>query len=235
MARRSSCRDRRETWSKIATTGRRSKGRVRYGETVLSMISGMPNERPNRRHLRDREGDQLRVGDRLGVIGPGAGVDRLAEVLWVAGSTKRTSMPWSSTCSRTGSRSRHRGRSRRRFCLPPARCSGSKRPRPPARSTTPAPRRRLRAPRRAAPGVVRRIHEARIDVPELLQPEQVRGVLGALELIGGRLEDRHGDRARRGIGAPTGVKRPEFQPYGDIVPSPVLSVASNSSSKPQCS
>jgi hypothetical protein len=52
------------------------------------------------------------------------------------------------------------------------------------------------------------IHDARVDVAEFLQREQVRRVLGILELIRGRLIDRHGARIRRGIGQLPGVQLP---------------------------
>ena len=41
---------------------------------------------------------------------------------------------------------------------------------------------------------LRRIHDAGIDVAELLEREQVGGVLSRIELVGGRLIDRHRDR-----------------------------------------
>ena len=56
-----------------------------------------------------------------------------------------------------------------------------------------------------------RVHDPGVDVAELLEREQVGGVLGALELIGGGLVDRHRDGAGRRIGAPTGVKRESFR------------------------
>ena len=59
-----------------------------------------------------------------------------------------------------------------------------------------------------------RIHDAGIDVAELLERKQVGGVLGALELIGSGLIDRHRDGARRGISAPAGVKREGFRLLG---------------------
>ena len=50
----------------------------------------------DRGDLGDRERDQLRVGQRLGVIGAGAVVGGARELLADrSGSTKRTSMPWS--------------------------------------------------------------------------------------------------------------------------------------------
>ena len=55
-----------------------------------------------------------------------------------------------------------------------------------------------------------RVHDAGVDVAELLEREQIGGVLGALELIGGGLVDRHRDSARRRIGAPASVKRQSF-------------------------
>ena len=48
--------------------------------------------------------------------------------------------------------------------------------------------------------VVRRVHDAGVDVAELLQPEEIGGVVGVLEDVGRGLVDRHGARACRGIG-----------------------------------
>jgi hypothetical protein len=48
---------------------------------------------------------------------------------------------------------------------------------------------------------VRRVHDAGVDIAEFLQPEQVGGVLGAAELIGRRLVDRHCHRPRRRVGS----------------------------------
>ena len=52
-----------------------------------------------------------------------------------------------------------------------------------------------------------RIHQARVDVPEFLQREQIGGVLGALEDVRRRLVDRHGARAGGRIGNLAGVQR----------------------------
>jgi hypothetical protein len=41
-----------------------------------------------------------------------------------------------------------------------------------------------------------RIHDSRVDVPELREREQIRGVLRVAELVAGGLIDRHGDGAR---------------------------------------
>ncbi len=48
--------------------------------------------------------------------------------------------------------------------------------------------------------VVGRVHDARVDVAEGAQAEQVGGVVGVLEVVGGRLVDRHGASAGGGIG-----------------------------------
>src|SRR5690606_11399522 len=48
------------------------------------------------------------------------------------------------------------------------------------------------------------------DVAELLQCEEVRGVLRIAELVGGGLVDRNRDRTRRGICPPAGMERERF-------------------------
>ena len=48
---------------------------------------------------------------------------------------------------------------------------------------------------------VGRVHDARVDVAELLQREQVRGMLGVAELVGRGLIDRHRHRVGGGVGA----------------------------------
>ena len=53
----------------------------------------------------------------------------------------------------------------------------------------------------------RRVAEARVDVPVLLQREQVGGVLDVLEHERGRLVDRHRPRAGGRVGPPAGVDR----------------------------
>mgnify|MGYP006974890133 CR=1 FL=1 len=53
-----------------------------------------------------------------------------------------------------------------------------------------------------------RVHDPRVDVAELLQAEEVGGVLGAVELVARRLIDRHGARIRRGIGLLPGMQLP---------------------------
>ena len=60
----------------------------------------------------------------------------------------------------------------------------------------------------------RRVHQPRVDVPELLEREQVRRVLAALELIGGGLMDRHRARARGRVGHLAAV---EGDGFGAIV------------------
>ncbi len=53
--------------------------------------------------------------------------------------------------------------------------------------------------------VRRRVHDARVDVPELLQGEQPRAVLGGVERVRGRLVDRDRARVRAGGGLLAGV------------------------------
>ena len=59
------------------------------------MISGMPKARPMAATSAIGNDDQLRVGQRFGVIGAGAVVGGAAKASGSAGSTKRASMPWS--------------------------------------------------------------------------------------------------------------------------------------------
>ena len=59
--------------------------------------------------------------------------------------------------------------------------------------------------------VVGRVHDARIDVAELLQREQIARVLGVAELVGRRLIDRHRDRAGGRVGTPAGVQKHGFK------------------------
>ena len=46
---------------------------------------------------------------------------------------------------------------------------------------------------------IRRVHDARVDIAEFGQPEQIRGVLAVAELVARRLVDRHRDGGRRRI------------------------------------
>jgi len=55
-----------------------------------------------------------------------------------------------------------------------------------------------------------RVHDARIDVAEFLECEQVRGMFGIAELIRRGLIDRHRNGAGRRIGAPPGVQCKRF-------------------------
>ncbi len=60
-----------------------SNGRDRIGAAVLSTISGMPNSRPMRGDLGDREDRELGIGQGLGVIGAGALIGGAAEIFRV--------------------------------------------------------------------------------------------------------------------------------------------------------
>ena len=167
----------------------------------------------DRRDLRDRKDDQLRIGQRLGVIGAGARVGRLAEILRIRRIDEAHLDPHGpSSYWRTDSRCRRRDRSRRRYCRRRGRDSAPPAPRPPGRSRAPAPPRRLRARRsRFSSTSLVGFMMRRVDVAELLEREQIGRVLGALELIGGRLIDRHRDRAGRRIGAPARMQRQSFR------------------------
>jgi len=52
----------------------------------------------------------------------------------------------------------------------------------------------------------RRVHDARVDVAQFLQGEEVGGVFGVAELVARRLVDRHGAAARCRVGRLAGVK-----------------------------
>ena len=51
-----------------------------------------------------------------------------------------------------------------------------------------------------------RVHDPRVDVARHLEREEIRGVLGVVELVRRRLVDRHGPRVRRRVGRLAGVK-----------------------------
>ena len=56
-----------------------------------------------------------------------------------------------------------------------------------------------------------RVHDPGVDIAELFQGEEVDGVFGAVELIGGGLVDRHGDRAGGRVGAVAGMQGDGFR------------------------
>ena len=99
-----------------------------------------------------------------------------------------------------------------------------------ARSSPPARRRRPgppTPPSSSASALLQHVgggvHETGVDVAEFLQPEEVRGVLGAFEDIGGGLVDRHGagQGGRVGLLAGMECERIESQVFSDIVLSPL--------------
>ena len=174
-----------------------------------------PERAPDRRDLRDREGDQLRVGQSLGVIGAGARVGGFAEVLRIDRIDEAHLDPL--VLHRVGEQVPGApievGRGDHVVAHPREVLDRKSRSRLAARERQPrdAPFERGDALLEHVGG---RIHDPGIDVAELLEREQVGGVLGALELIGGGLVDRHRDGAGGRIGAPTGVKREGFRLLG---------------------
>ena len=161
---------------------------------------------PQRRHLRDREHFQRRVRQRLRVPRPCPLIGRLHErrrvrrvnephfdplVLQRIG--KQVPRPAIQVGGRHDVVPRprqvlHRQRTRR---LPRRH---RQRPHPPFHRRHPLLQR-----------VRRRVHDAGIDVPQLLQREQVRRMVRAVELKRRRLINRHGDRAGALIPPPTGM------------------------------
>ena len=142
----------------------------------------------------DGKHGELRVGQRLAVVAARPRVGRAAEILGV-GRVDEAALDahGRSSCWRTDSRCRHRCRSSRRNCRRHGRCSG------PRTATPPVPSQRQRGDAAFERGDallehgLRRIHDPRVDVAELLKREQVARMLGRLELIGRRLVDRHRD------------------------------------------
>ena len=59
--------------------------------------------------------------------------------------------------------------------------------------------------------VVGRAHNTGVDVPQLLEAEEVRGVLGAVKLVAGRLVDRHRDSVGCGIASVAGMQHDGFR------------------------
>ena len=127
--RRSRCRGRRD----ISSSNKRRSPRhdrtaaQRIGAAVLSMISGMPSSRPIAATSAIGNTVELRIGQRLGVIGAGAIVGGAAEILRIGRIDEaHLDAPGPSACWRTGSRCRRRDRWRRRHCRRRARGSGSR-------------------------------------------------------------------------------------------------------------
>jgi hypothetical protein len=58
------------------------------------------------------------------------------------------------------------------------------------------------------------LHDARVNLAHFLQREEIGGMFRVMELIAGRLVDRHGDRAIGRIGAPTRMQRQCFRMFG---------------------
>ena len=162
---------------------------------------------PDRGHLADREHGELRVGQRLGIVGAGAvvgrppeglGVGRIGEAHGDAHGRQRVGEQVPGAAIEVGGADhvvagpaqvlqRHR-----RGGL--AGADGQRR--------NAAFERRHPLLQRITGG----IHDARIDVAELLQPEQVRRMLRVAELVGRGLHDRHCHGACGTIVARTGVQ-----------------------------
>ncbi len=185
-------------------------GEDRRGGVVHDQRNAEPTA--DRRHFRDREDDQLRVGQRLGVIGAGAVVGRAGEILRVVriDEADLDALVLQRVGEQVPGAAVEVGRGDDVVAGPREVLQREGRSRLPARQ-------RQRADAALERGdallehVVGRVHDAGVDVAELLQREQVRRVLGALELIRGRLIDRHRDRAGRRIGAPAGMQGEGFR------------------------
>ena len=179
-----------------------SSGRASSGAAVLSTISGMPYSRPDVGDFLDREDGQFRVGQRLGVIGAGLIVGRAAKCLGIGRIDEAHLDPL--VLQRVGEQ------------IPGAAIQVGRTDHVVARLGDVLDRQRRRRlarshGQRRDPALERgnalfqhvggRIHQAGIDVAQFLQRKQVRRVLGAVELIGRGLMNRHGDRSGGRIGA----------------------------------
>ncbi len=181
----------------------------------------MPKRPADVGDLADRERDQLWVGKRLRIIGAGARVGCFREVLRIGGIDEAHFDPL--VLQRVGEEipgpAIEIGRGDDIVAHLGEVLQGEGRGRLPARQSQ---RRDPAFERRDAlfEHIVGRVHDAGVDVAELLQRKQVGGVLGALELVRGRLIDRHGDRAGGRIGAPASVQRKGFgfQRHGKALP-----------------
>ena len=168
----------------------------------------------DRRDFGDRECDQFRVRQRFGVIGSGAIVGGASERLGIIRIDEPRFDPLVLQCvgEQVPGATIEVGRAddivaRARQILHRER------------------RRRLAGPqgegRHAAldrrepllQNVVGRVHDPGVNVPEFLQGEQVRRVLGAVELIGRGLVDRHGDRIGGAVATPAGMQRQRFRVF----------------------
>ena len=227
-SRRWPCRDRPGTWwpSTRSTAAPWSNGRTSMRRRRVVHDQRDAERSAHRRDLRDREHAQLRIGQRLGVPGAGPLVRwRARNASGSAGSTKRTSTPWSFIVLAN------------RFQVPPYRsveetmlspaftrfCTASALaawPDATARAAAPPSSAATRFSSASAVG----IHDAGVDVAQLLQREQARRVVGAVELEGRGLVDRHRHRAGARIAPPAGMDRPSCP---DASPCPVTTAVAS--------
>ena len=188
-----------------------SSGRHSTGAAVLSMISGTPSSRPILATSRDREDRELRIGQRLGVVAAGLGVGGAAEILRIGGIDEAA----------LDAHRAHRVREQ----VPGAAVEVGRADEIVAGVADVLHReqrgRLARGQRQRRDAAfergdallqhgLRRVHDAGVDVAELLEREQVGGMLGRIELVGRRLIDRHRDRVGRRIGAIAGMQHDGF-------------------------
>ena len=153
---------------------------------------------------------QLRIGQGLGVIGARAGIGGAAEILRVGRVDEAGLDALSSACWRTGSRSAVKiGRADDIVAGVCEVQDGERRCRLPGRQRQGGDP-TLDGGDALFEDVGGGVHDAGIDVSQLLQGEQIRGMLGVAELIGGGLVDRHRDRVRGRVSAAAAMQDQGF-------------------------
>ncbi len=189
--------DSRAVLERAANDGR---GRIVHDQRYAELA-------PDRGHFGDRKYGELGVGERLGIVGAGAivggapegfGVGRVDEAHLDAHRRQRVGEQVPGAAVQVGGADDVVARSAQVLDRQ-GRCRLSRADRERRNAT-------LQSGDLLLEGIARGVHDARVDVAEVLQREQVGGVLRAAELIGRGLVDRHGYGAGGRVVARAGVQ-----------------------------